>query len=392
MKPLSERLHEASVAASPQFDESTLRHLQGSLRKKVKQRRQRRIAAAVTSAALVLVAGSTWVLTRSTSSVKIEPGPAAKSLAQVEVSADGLVKMAGAGGVQTTRVTADETQIELMVGASARFSVEPQHGRHVRILAGAVEVEVIGTVFVVDRLEREARVQVEHGTVRVTSGGIVRLLRGSEVALFSPDEQSAGETTETAESGSAEIESPDDEVLADEIDPKPESVAQQRKHPKRHKAKRSRPASAQWRTLAAAGDFDNAWDALSSAAPPRDEPEDLLRAADVARRSGHATAAIVPLQRVLSAFSEDSRAPLAAFTLGRILLDAEKRQEAAAAFARAQKLAPNGPLAADALAREVEALAKAGQVERAKNRAAEYLERFPDGTRAASVRSWAQLE
>jgi hypothetical protein len=57
-----------------------------------------------------------------------------------------------------------------------------------------------------------------------------------------------------------------------------------------------------------------------------------------------------------SAFRSDPRAPLAAFTLGRVLLrELARPREAAAAFAQARALAPRGPFVEDALAREVEA-------------------------------------
>jgi hypothetical protein len=71
--------------------------------------------------------------------------------------------------------------------------------------------------------------------------------------------------------------------------------------------------------------------------------------------------AIPYLRRLLRDHPGDARAPLAAFTLGRILL-AELGQptEAADAFALARRLAPRGPMASHALAREVEAAARGG--------------------------------
>ena len=45
-----------------------------------------------------------------------------------------------------------------------------------------------------------------------------------------------------------------------------------------------------------------------------------------------------------------------------------------------------GPLAEDALAREVEAFSQAGATEQAKARAQDYLRLYPNGRRAETVR------
>jgi ferric-dicitrate binding protein FerR (iron transport regulator) len=90
--------------------------------------------------------------------------------------------------------------------------------------------------------------------------------------------------------------------------------------------------------------------------PPPDEVADLLREADAARREGRPEAALAPLHRVVDGHADDPRAPLAAFTLGRLYFDELHRAgDAAAAFARARSLDPDGPLAADARAREAQA-------------------------------------
>jgi transmembrane sensor len=84
---------------------------------------------------------------------------------------------------------------------------------------------------------------------------------------------------------------------------------------------------------------------------------------------------------------------VAAFTLGRVLLTRLGRpREAAAAFAGARARAPAGSLAEDALAREVEAWARAGELQRARARARQYLRSYPSGRRASSVRKHARLE
>ncbi|HSR96858.1 MAG TPA: hypothetical protein VLM79_07410 [Kofleriaceae bacterium] len=151
--------------------------------------------------------------------------------------------------------------------------------------------------------------------------------------------------------------------------------------------------SAGWRDAAARGDYATAWAALKTLRAPLDTMEDLLRAGDVARLSGHAAAAVTRLARAVELHADDPRAPLAAFTLGRVHLeDLGAPRDAAIAFARARTLAPDGPLAEDALAREVEAWSRAGETETARWRALTYTQRYPQGRRVHAVRKFGGLE
>lgn len=116
---------------------------------------------------------------------------------------------------------------------------------------------------------------------------------------------------------------------------------------------------------------------------PRDEVAPLLRAADDARADGHAESALAPLRRILREHPSDPRAGIAAFTLGRLLLDElDRPSEAADAFATARA---HGAMAEDALAREVKARARAGQTTRARELADEYAHAYPHGDRAKEV-------
>ncbi len=150
-----------------------------------------------------------------------------------------------------------------------------------------------------------------------------------------------------------------------------------------------------WRTKAQEGDFDSAYRALQSVGPAavRDEAGDLLLEADVARLSHHPLQALAPLERTVREHPSDPRAPLAAFTLGRVLLDELGRPaEAAGAFAQAQELGAGGPLEEDALAREVEAASRAGDSTRARAAAERYVTRYPSGRRLRSVRRFGGLD
>ncbi len=257
------------------------------------------------------------------------------------------------------------TLVQLAEGG-ARFDVVHDPARIFRVDAGDAAVEVLGTRFTVERLGdsgRRVRVAVEHGRVRVLwDGGYAELSDGQS-----------------------------------------DEFPQQREAPRGHLPQRrhDRPVNsrgADWKELAQEGRFEQAYGTLGTLAPGplseiSDEPGDLLILADVARLSHHPAQAVSPLRKVVREHPGDPRAPLAAFTLGRVLLDELGRpEEAAEAFQQAQALDPAGPMAQDALAREVEAWSRAGDVGRARERAEVYVQRYPDGRRMRTVRRYGGLE
>jgi transmembrane sensor len=151
-------------------------------------------------------------------------------------------------------------------------------------------------------------------------------------------------------------------------------------------------AAPAWQVLAERGQYREAYASLRSerATPVRDETHELLLAADTARLSGHSGEAVPYLRRILIQHSDDPRAHLVAFTLGRVLLDELGRPaEAAEAFARAR--VRRTPLAEDALAREIEARARAGDARRAHALAIEYQRNYPQGRRMRAVAKFGGL-
>jgi transmembrane sensor len=112
-----------------------------------------------------------------------------------------------------------------------------------------------------------------------------------------------------------------------------------------------------------------------------------MLAADVARLSAHPEDAVRPLRRVYERHASDKRAPVAAFTLGRVLVDDLGRPaEAAAAFKKARALWPGGPLAEDALSREADAWGRAGREDAARAAAGEYVAAYPQGRHVEAMR------
>jgi transmembrane sensor len=257
--------------------------------------------------------------------------------------------------------------VDLEVGG-ARFDVKPNPSRPFRVRAGPVVVEVLGTAFTVSREGGKVTTSVERGHVRVERGA-------ERVDLFAGNSLTLTEVAETSPASSG--------ASSPAVTARPPAAPSATHVP-----------IDDWAKLAREGEYDRAYDAMKKAPSVRkDEPGELLLAADVARLSGHSVEAIAPLKRIVEGHSNDARAPLAAFTLGRVLLDEVGRpNEAAEMFARARSFAPDGPLAEDALAREVEAWWRAGSPDRAHARASEYVERFPSGAKLKSVRRFGGLE
>lgn len=164
--------------------------------------------------------------------------------------------------------------------------------------------------------------------------------------------------------------------------------------PPRPRAETKPAAKPRWRALVQARDWAEAYTEMKRADPKtvRASVDALMAAADAARFGGHPSEAPEYLSEVIDEHARHAMAPLAAFTLGRVRLEQlGAPADAARAFAKARALDPSGALAADALAREVEAWAKAGQLETARSRARVYLETYPDGRRVAAVRRHAEL-
>lgn len=263
------------------------------------------------------------------------------------------------------------TVVELVQGR-ARFDIVRRPERLFRVEAGGVAVEVLGTSFTVERTASRVTVAVEQGRVRVLWAGQQRELDAGRWQSFPPPP-----------------------------DPLPEgAVAAAKREVGTHAAS---AVSAQ-PAIAAAKESRSSLPATLAAPAGRERslhPDarvllrpagSLLQEADAARLGPDPASAAGPLQELLRDHRADLRAPLAAFTLGKLQLEELKRPtEAARSFALARALDPDGPIAEDAQAREVEAWDKAGQPDRARLCAEEYLRRYPSGGRQILVRRHGHL-
>lgn len=368
MADLAERLAETRDLIEPVWSparESRLRH--AVARGLVRKRRQRATLVVLLGAA-ILVLGV--FLGRQQANVARSALKEAPVLARL---VDGSVVTARStdARVESIAVGPSAATFQLDRG-SARFTVTPNPERPFRVLAAGVTVTVLGTVFDVAIEPAGVHVSVLRGRVRVNGPRTERVLSAGESGLFP--------------AGDAAVEAPAPVSAAPPASPSatpdPAEVARATAVPS-------------WRSLAHEGSYAQAVTRLMAEGPNavRDTPEDLLLSADVARLGGHPERAVAPLERVISGHPFDSRAPLAAFTLGRVLLEQlGQPRPAARAFATARQLDRAGALTQDALAREVEAWSRAGESDKAHERALDYLRRYPNGRRASAVRRLGGVE
>lgn len=359
---IDRRLEEGPLRTVPLWSPEQTERLPQRLLVRRRQRALTRGAAAVTG--VLAIAAGLWIWA-PTSAPSIDGAPMASASVAPNLPdddrrfalADGSrVSLLGVGSrVDVLEQSPVLVRTALSAG-SASFDVRHDEGRVFEVESGDVRVRVLGTAFSLVRDGAFTRVSVERGAVRVQWNGGESILAAGQAGTFPP-----------AAAPPASVESLPLMDLAG-------NVAEEANG---------------WRKLAGRRAYGEAYKAIvaTSGKAVRDEPGDLMLAADVARLSRHPAEATRYLSRVANGFPRDQRAPLAAFTLGRVLMeDLGQPGRAADAFRRYQQIAPRGPLFSDALAREADAAQRAGQHDRARQLAARYLEQFPSGPQAQRLR------
>jgi hypothetical protein len=141
-----------------------------------------------------------------------------------------------------------------------------------------------------------------------------------------------------------------------------------------------------WIKLDEKGDYDAAYTAALTAGLASvlraSSADELLRLAQVARLSGHRDTEREALVTCRRRFPGSERAAVAAYELGR----SSSPSEASSWFDTYLGEQPAGPLAREAAGRRVEARASAGDDRGARDAAARYLARYPDGPHAVLAR------
>jgi transmembrane sensor len=289
---------------------------------------------------------------------------------------DGSVAELLGPGSELTKEMETPSRVVCRLRGGARFRVAHNPDRSFEVVSGAVQVRVLGTTFSVEQWPSgSTQVLVDQGRVEVRWPGGSTVLHSGEGGTFPPTD-SAPKSIEAPVAGEPE----------ERQAPAGAPASSANGRPSRDVA--SAAARKGWRDYAREGQYDRGFDELRSAGLDAlgEDPTDLVLAADVARLSGHPEQALAPLRTLCERHPNDERAPVAAFTLGRVLLDDLGRPvEGAAAFAQARRLWPNGPLAEDALAREAESWQRAGKPDLATALVQEYLERYPNGRHAAAM-------
>ncbi len=329
----------------------------------------------------------------------------------------------------------------------ATFEVQPKGPRIWSIECGLATVEVLGTRFTVDRTASFVQIEVERGRVLVTGERVpdrARTLgpkekiiihqapvrtastrrsvpvpppalntnRTPKTASPAPRARSsararAGRTVRAAQqSGGSKIAraageavpAPPRNPAPTDRAPAPSKTSRMPGAPKNAETSSNneppkepikKPAS--YEALFEQGRFQEAYQAAQASFDQPQSPDVLLLLADIARLSGHPNRAASVLERLLGEHPDSKHAPVAAFTLGRLRLEAlEQPRRAAAAFELAVRRGLPAPLLEDAYARQVEALAKAGDRAGAQAAADRYFSRYPKGRRAALVERWVE--
>ncbi len=240
--------------------------------------------------------------------------------------------------------------IGVLERGTATFDVQHGGPRRWQIECGLATVEVVGTRFSCARAPDRLHVGVERGTVLVRGERVTNRVR----------RLSAGESLDVLDPSATEAQSEAEVPAPAPIAAPGAEAASNVEAPTAPAARAPAHAGPGWRELERIGRHREAFAALGAQGIRRESKRlgiaDLFALADVARLSGHPTEAIAPLQRIVDGFAHDPQAPLAAFALGRLLLDDLNRPAAAAAaFNRALELGPPRSLREDVRLRLEEA-------------------------------------
>lgn len=265
----------------------------------------------------------------------------------------------------------------------ARVTPAAVTGRTWTFEAGPYEVTVVGTELVVAWSSESGHlsVDVSHGRVQVRGGQV----GGNGILLGAGDHLDA-------EPGRLEVRRAEAPPVVDRSkapaadtgtpsEPIEKPAASATSAPRA--AVSNEPAGDSWKTLARAGNYEEAL-----AAADREGFDDLIARlpavdvallADAARLAGDRARARRALLTLRHRFPGIDAAHLAAFRLGRLALAEQAYGDAAGWFRTYLTEVPSGTLADEATGRLIEAQARAGDRNGARATAEKYLERFSGG-------------
>ncbi len=307
--------------------------------------------------------------------------PSVRPTAQIELG-DGTraVQLGSASRVRLLKESPDLVSFSLESG-KGWFEVTPSASRRVEVQIADVRVEVLGTEFVVELEGEIVHVWVHRGKVLVTSNGKKVTVNAGEHQQFPAKNEVVDKNKKPVDKDVVPVPTPVKKptpVTKDLRRPRPPVVVDDGKS----------------KDPVAIDSFDDEEitpsvevELAATPVPAADQVAALWKLADAGRLSGNKDQAISALTKLLGKHDDDPRAALAAFTLGRVLIDANRSPIVAArAFAEARKLAPGGPLVEDALLREIGAWYEARDSRRVQKRSEKYYRLFPKGRYLKQVR------
>jgi ferric-dicitrate binding protein FerR (iron transport regulator) len=243
--------------------------------------------------------------------------------------ADGSVAMLS---MDASVVIADETDTGVRLQQSTgevRYEIVPNRERAFVVEAAGVNIEVVGTVFVVLITTDSVDVSVERGRVEVDDGARqFELGAGEKVSVRATEDDGVAETAEVATS--------------------PE-------------ASETKQASAR----------------------------ELMKRHDDAKVNGQLGPAAEALRELIGEHPKDTRVPVAYYSLGRIEAQRGRHVAAARAFETYYKRYRNQSLAEDATAGAARSWKAAGKADKAAAAAGRYLDSYPAGLHVKEMRKIA---
>lgn len=290
---------------------------------------------------------------------------------EVAFSDGSRVEVAPESALRIGALDADGAELDLVRGSAHVQVVHRDEATRWRVRAGPFDVKVVGTEFDVawDPAQERFALHLVEGRVIVEGPTVERrsVSTGETVTVTLPERRMEV----------VQLDLPSDEELEDPGVGEPEVEREVTPPAPRTPPRRLR---IDWRRLARDGRYGEAlaavnWDRVLATAPAGE----LMLLADAARLGGEASRARTALTAIRSRFAGTPHAAHAAFRLGRLDLGAGRPAAAAAWFERALAEDPEGPYAAVAAGRRMQAYDRAGNDIAARRAARAYLQAYEGG-------------
>jgi hypothetical protein len=361
-------------------DQATVERVWQRVRAHEPQRARQRLLAVMVAAACVITIVAFWPQAELATDTGESLTQALDESRPVIALNDGSqLTLSNDAKLRTRSLSHTAVELEVDNGRIEVF-VKPKGPRAWSFLVGDVRVDVVGTRFSILRQNARVRVDVDKGTVAVSglrvAGGRQLLNAGQvfEVGAPSASAPAIAPSQPTPQVSSAPIKT---ERKAPQRKPEtlvskpaaPEEAAPQ-VMPTEDKQPPKAPA-ADWRALAARGEFRQAATALGGEGLAREaaaasEPSDLFVLADISVAAGDDALAVQLLDRVVKTATSNQTRAVAAYKKGVSLLLKSNTRAAAESLEQALTLGLPESMRKQAIDRVTDAWIRAGEPERAR--------------------------